>query len=55
MKRLDRLLGIALQLSARRRLRAGDLARRFGVSLRTVGLLERQGRSHDATVAQKLG
>ena len=36
MKRLDRLLGIALQLSARRRLRAEDLARRFGISLRTV-------------------
>jgi len=36
MKRLDRLLGIALLLSARRRLKAEDLARRFSVSLRTV-------------------
>ena len=36
MKRLERLLGIALQLSSRRRLRAKDLARRFGISLRTV-------------------
>jgi predicted DNA-binding transcriptional regulator YafY len=34
--RLSRLLAIALTLSARRRLRAEDLARRFGVSLRTV-------------------
>lgn len=36
MKRLERLLGMALLLSARRRLRAEDLARRFDVSLRTV-------------------
>ncbi len=36
MKRLDRLLGIALLLSARRRLKAEELARRFGVSLRTI-------------------
>jgi predicted DNA-binding transcriptional regulator YafY len=36
VKRLDRLLGIALLLSARRRLKAEELARRFGVSLRTV-------------------
>lgn len=36
MTRLERLLGIALSLSARRRLKAEDLARRFAVSLRTV-------------------
>jgi len=36
MKRLDRLLGIALLLSARRRLRAEALAAHFDVSLRTV-------------------
>jgi predicted DNA-binding transcriptional regulator YafY len=36
MKRLERLLGMALLLSARRRLRAEELARRFDVSLRTV-------------------
>jgi predicted DNA-binding transcriptional regulator YafY len=36
MKRLDRLLGMALLLSARRRLKAADLAGRFGVTLRTV-------------------
>jgi len=36
MKRLDRLLGMALLLSARRRLRAEDLAQSFRVSLRTV-------------------
>ncbi len=36
MKRLERLVGIALMLSARRRLRAEDLARHFRVSVRTV-------------------
>src|SRR5262249_41388197 len=36
VKRLERLLGMALLLSARRRLRAEELARRFEVSLRTV-------------------
>jgi predicted DNA-binding transcriptional regulator YafY len=36
MKRLDRLLSIALLLSARRRLRAEALAEQFGISLRTV-------------------
>jgi predicted DNA-binding transcriptional regulator YafY len=36
MTRLERLLGMALSLSARRRLKAEDLARRFAVSLRTV-------------------
>jgi predicted DNA-binding transcriptional regulator YafY len=36
MTRLERLLGIALLLSARRRLRAEDLASRFDISLRTV-------------------
>jgi predicted DNA-binding transcriptional regulator YafY len=36
MKRLERLLGMALLLSARRRLRAVELADRFEVSLRTV-------------------
>jgi predicted DNA-binding transcriptional regulator YafY len=36
VKRLERLLGIALLLSARRRLKAEELARYFGVSLRTV-------------------
>jgi predicted DNA-binding transcriptional regulator YafY len=36
VKRLDRLLGIALLLSARRRLRAEALAAHFDVSLRTV-------------------
>ena len=33
---MDRLLGIALLLSARRRLKAEELAEEFGVSLRTV-------------------
>ncbi len=36
MKRFDRLLAMALALSSRRRLRAEDLQREFGVSLRTV-------------------
>jgi predicted DNA-binding transcriptional regulator YafY len=36
MTRLERLLGIALMLSARRRLKAQDLAREFEVGLRTV-------------------
>src|SRR5580765_7157526 len=36
VKRLDRLLGIALLLSARRRLRAQALAEHFEISLRTV-------------------
>lgn len=36
MTRLERLLGMALLLSARRRLKAEDLAREFAVSLRTV-------------------
>lgn len=36
MTRLERLLSIALLLSARRRLRAEDLAAEFSVSLRTV-------------------
>lgn len=36
MTRLERLLSIALLLSARRRLRAEDLSGEFGVSLRTV-------------------
>ncbi|MEW6681903.1 MAG: WYL domain-containing protein [Nitrospirota bacterium] len=36
MTRLERLLGIALLLSARRRLRADDLASHFSISLRTV-------------------
>jgi len=36
MRRLERLLAIALFLGARRRVRASDLASRFGVSLRTV-------------------
>jgi predicted DNA-binding transcriptional regulator YafY len=36
VQRLERLLGIALLLSARRRLKAEDLAQEFGVSLRTV-------------------
>jgi predicted DNA-binding transcriptional regulator YafY len=36
MRRLERLLGTALLLSARRRLKAEDLAQRFHVSLRTV-------------------
>jgi predicted DNA-binding transcriptional regulator YafY len=36
MKRLERLLAIALLLSARRRLRAEDLATHFRISLRTV-------------------
>src|SRR5262249_17975274 len=36
MKRLDRLLSIALLLSARRRLKAAELAARFEVTLRTV-------------------
>ncbi|HYQ42547.1 MAG TPA: WYL domain-containing protein [Polyangiaceae bacterium] len=36
MTRLERLMGIALLLSARRRLRAEALAREFGISERTV-------------------
>jgi predicted DNA-binding transcriptional regulator YafY len=36
MKRLERLLSIALELAARRRLRASDLAEHFSVSARTV-------------------
>lgn len=36
MTRLERLLSIALILSARRRLRAQELAEEFGVTLRTV-------------------
>ncbi|MBI1820610.1 MAG: YafY family transcriptional regulator [Nitrospirae bacterium] len=36
MTRLERLLSVGLLLSARRRLRAGDLAEQFEVSLRTV-------------------
>ncbi|HWX23682.1 MAG TPA: WYL domain-containing protein [Vicinamibacteria bacterium] len=36
MKRIDRLVGIALLLSARRRLRAEELARDFAVSVRTI-------------------
>jgi predicted DNA-binding transcriptional regulator YafY len=36
MRRLERLLAIALFLGARRRVRASDVADRFGVSLRTV-------------------
>lgn len=36
MKRLPRLLAIALHLSARRRLKGEELAREFGVSLRTI-------------------
>lgn len=36
MRRLERLLAIALLLGARRRVRASDVAERFGVSLRTV-------------------
>ena len=36
MRRLERLLAIALFLGARRRARASDLAGRFGVSLRTI-------------------
>jgi predicted DNA-binding transcriptional regulator YafY len=36
MKRLERLFGIALLLSARRRLKAEELARRFSISIRTV-------------------
>ncbi|MGZ3423711.1 MAG: helix-turn-helix transcriptional regulator [Polyangiales bacterium] len=36
MKRFDRLLAMALALSARRRLRAEDLAGEFRISLRTV-------------------
>jgi predicted DNA-binding transcriptional regulator YafY len=36
MRRLDRLLAIALFLGARRRVRASDVADRFSVSLRTV-------------------
>ena len=36
MKRLDRLLAVALLLSARRRLQAQSLAQHFNVSLRTV-------------------
>jgi predicted DNA-binding transcriptional regulator YafY len=36
MKRFDRLLAMALALSARRRLRAEDLAEEFSISVRTV-------------------
>jgi predicted DNA-binding transcriptional regulator YafY len=36
MKRLERLLSMALVLAARRRLRAADLAERFSISERTV-------------------
>ena len=36
MRRIDRLVGIALLLSARRRLKAEELAQEFEVSLRTV-------------------
>jgi biotin operon repressor len=36
MRRLERLVAIALYLGARRRVRASDVADRFGVSLRTV-------------------
>ncbi|VAX28208.1 hypothetical protein MNBD_NITROSPIRAE01-2358 [hydrothermal vent metagenome] len=36
MNRLERLLSIALMLSARRRLRASDLSEEFSVSLRTI-------------------
>jgi len=36
VRRLDRLLALALFLGARRRVRASDLADRFSVSLRTV-------------------
>ena len=36
MSRLERLLSTALVLSARRRLRAQELAEEFGVTLRTV-------------------
>lgn len=36
MRRLERLLAIALFLGARRRVRASDVAERFAVSLRTV-------------------
>ena len=36
MRRLERLLAIALFLGARKRARASDIAARFGVSLRTV-------------------
>ncbi len=36
MTRLERLLSIALVLSARRRLRAQELAEEFGIALRTV-------------------
>jgi predicted DNA-binding transcriptional regulator YafY len=36
MKRLDRLVSMALVLAARRRLRAADLAREYGISERTV-------------------
>ncbi|MGD0680073.1 MAG: WYL domain-containing protein [Polyangiaceae bacterium] len=36
MRRLERLVAIALFLGARRRVRASDVADRFGVSLRTV-------------------
>jgi len=36
MKRLERLLGIALLLSARRRLRGEEMAAHFEVSLRTI-------------------
>lgn len=36
MRRLERLLAIALFLGARKRARASDVAQHFGVSLRTV-------------------
>jgi predicted DNA-binding transcriptional regulator YafY len=36
MRRLERLLAIALFLGARKRVRASDAAERFGVSLRTI-------------------
>jgi predicted DNA-binding transcriptional regulator YafY len=36
LKRLDRLLAMALLVSGRRRLRGEDLARQFRVSVRTV-------------------
>jgi predicted DNA-binding transcriptional regulator YafY len=47
MKRLERLVSMALVLASRRRLRASDLARQFGISDRTVyrdmGALQRAG------------
>ena len=36
MNRMDRLVGILLELQARGELRAGDLARTFEVSVRTI-------------------